>query len=231
VPLTQPAAIVQQRPDIRRSEQELIAANADIGVARAALFPSIDLGATALAAFNPAAQSLALAASLVGPIFHGGALRGGVQKATAREVELAENYRKIILTSLQEVENALSAAKAARARERSFAVAMTESRKTYSLSRDLYQAGSVDYQTMLDSQRTLLSAEDSHAQAELELLNALVDLYKALGGGWHNGPGKPAVYKVVTVVKPAVVKSGVVVTPADLKPTVVVPVKPEVKKK
>ncbi|TAL31668.1 MAG: efflux transporter outer membrane subunit [Alphaproteobacteria bacterium] len=216
VPLTQPSAVAQQRPDIRKSEQDLIAANADIGVARAALFPSINLGATALAAFNPAAQSLALAASLVGPIFHGGALQGGVQKATAREMELAENYRKIILTSLQEVENALSSAKAARAREQSFSVAMAESRKTYNLSRDLYQAGSVDYQTMLDSQRTLLSAEDSHAQSELELLNAIVDLYKALGGGWHNGPAKPA------VVKKAAVEKSV---------TVVAPAKTEVKKK
>lgn len=220
VPLTQPSSIVTQRPDIRKSEQDMIAANADIGVARAALFPTINLGATALAAFSPVSQSLALAATLVGPIFHGGALQGGVQKANAREMELAENYRKIILTSLQEVENALSSAKAARARELSFGVAMAESRKTYSLSRDLYEAGSVDYQTMLDSQRTLLNAEDSHAQAQLELLNAIVDLYKALGGGWHSGPAKPAVFKQTGVVKPAVV-----VTPADLKPTVVVPKK------
>lgn len=191
VPLTQPSSIVEQRPDIRKAEQDLVAANANIGVARAALFPSLNLGALAGLAFNPLGQSVALAATLVGPIFHGGALEGGVQKATGREMELAENYRKIVLTSLQEVEDALSAAKAAKSREASLGLAMSESRKTYDLSRDLYQAGSVDYQTMLDAQRTLLTAEDTHAQAQLELLDAAVDLYKALGGGWRNGPAAP----------------------------------------
>ena len=205
VPLTQPSSIIAQRPDIRKSEQDLIAANANIGVARAALFPTLNLGALAGLAINPVTESVALAASFATPIFHGGALEGGVDKATAREVELAENYRKIILTSLQEVEDALSAAKAARAREASLGLAMRESRKTYDLSRDLYQAGSVDYQTMLDAQRTLLTAEDTHAQAQLELLDAVVDLYKALGGGWHNAPG--AVASTVAVEKQVIPKS------------------------
>ena len=212
VPLTQPSSIVQQRPDIRKSEQDLIAANANIGVARAALFPTLDLGAAAAVAFNPLGQSVALAASLVAPIFHGGALQGGVQKATARQVELAEDYRKIILTSLQEVEDALSAAKAAKSREASLGLAMSESRKTYNLSRDLYQAGSVDYQTMLDAQRTLLTAEDTHAQAQLELLDAVVDLYKALGGGWHGGTAASELPVPAAAMAP--------VAPVELKPVV-----------
>ncbi len=212
VPLSQPSTIVEQRPDIRKSEQDLLAANANIGVARAALFPNLTLGTTVLggtsALFGAQGMAVELAATLVAPIFHGGALRGGVEKANAREMELAENYRKIVLTSLQEVEDALSAAKAARQREAALAVAMAESQKTYNLSKDLYQAGSVDYQTMLDSQRTLLTAEDTHAQAQLELLNADVDLYKALGGGWHNGPAKVVVkpVKKVVVVKHAKAK-------------------------
>jgi outer membrane protein, multidrug efflux system len=196
VPLTQPSSVAEQRPDIRKSEQDLIAANANIGVARAALFPNLTLGTSVLGGtsslFGAGGMAVQLAASLVAPIFHGGALRGGVEKANAREMELAEDYRKIVLTSLQEVEDALYAAKAAREREASLAVAMAESQKTYNLSKDLYQAGSVDYQTMLDSQRTLLTAQDTHAQAQLELLSAEVDLYKALGGGWHNGPMKEA---------------------------------------
>ncbi|MEZ0260501.1 MAG: efflux transporter outer membrane subunit [Alphaproteobacteria bacterium] len=190
VPLSQPAQVITQRPDIRAAEQTLVAANADIGAARAAFYPTFNIGTSAAASFaalsNPVARTLEIAASIIAPIFHGGELEGGVERATARQVELAENYRKVVLVALREVEDALSAAKAAKSRERSFATAMAEARKTYNLSRELYDAGSVDYQTLLDSQRTLLSAEDSHSAVRLELLSAQVDLYKALGGGWRD---------------------------------------------
>lgn len=188
VPVSQPAKVIEQRPDIRAAEQTLIAANADIGAARAAFYPTFNIGTSAAASFaalsNPVARTLEIAASMIAPIFKGGELEGGVERATARQVELAEGYRKTVLVALQEAEDALSAAKAAKSRERSFATAMAEARKTYNLSRELYDAGSVDYQTLLDSQRTLLSAEDSHSAVRLELLGAQVNLYKALGGGW-----------------------------------------------
>ncbi len=191
VPLSQPAQVITQRPDIRAAEQSLIAANADIGAARAAFYPTFSIGTSAAAAFsplsNPLTRSLELAAAIVAPIFHGGELEGGVERATARQVELAENYRKTVLVSLQDVEDALAAAKAAKKREHSFAVAVGEARKTYDLSRQLYDAGSIDFETLLDSQRTLLSAEDSHSAVRLELLSSIVDLYKAQGGGW-TGP-------------------------------------------
>lgn len=194
IPLSQPSSVVAQRPDIRAAEEGLVAANADIGAARAAFFPVLNLGVDTTVArsalSDPASVALALAASAAAPIFKGGQLQGGVERARARQTELAENYRKTVLTSMQEVENALSSAKAAREREVSLATAMQEARKAYTLSRDLYEAGAVDYQTMLDAERTLLSAEDSHASVRLELLNAAVDLYKALGGGWTTGAAK-----------------------------------------
>jgi outer membrane protein, multidrug efflux system len=194
IPPTQPALVVAQRPDIRAAEQELIAANADIGAARAAFFPQINIGAGATALFspidNPATRGVELLASLIAPIFHGGELEGGVERATARQVELAEDYRSTVLIAFREVEDALATAKAARARLDSFAIALRESRRTYDLSRQLYEAGSVDYQSMLDTQRTLLAADDSYAVAQLELVQAAVDLYRALGGGWANTEGK-----------------------------------------
>jgi len=194
IPLSQPSAVVAQRPDIRAAEETLVAANADIGAARAAFFPVLNLGLDTTVArsplSDPASVALALAASAAAPIFKGGQLQGGVDRARARQAELAENYRKTVLTSMQEVENALSSAKAAREREVSLSTAMQEARKAYTLSRDLYEAGSVDYQTMLDAERTLLSAEDNHASVRLELLNAAVDLYKSLGGGWQTAAAK-----------------------------------------
>lgn len=188
IPVSQPSSVVAQRPDIRAAEESLVAANADIGAARAAFFPVLNLGVDTTVALSPlsdpASVALALAASAAAPIFKGGQLQGGVDRARARQAELAETYRKTVITSMREVEDALSSAKAAREREVSLATAMEEARKAYNLSRDLYEAGAIDFQTMLDAERTKLSAEDSHASVRLELLSAAVDLYKALGGGW-----------------------------------------------
>lgn len=188
IPLTQPSSVLVQRPDIRSTEMAMIAAGADIGVARAAFFPVIDLGSTAALAFSPltspAATTLSVLASAAMPLFKGGALEGGVEQATMREIELAENYRKAVLVSLQEVEDALSSVKAARLRQNAYSNAVQEAKKTYELSRGLYEAGSVDYQTMLEAERTLLAANDNYASVKFELLSAAVDLYRALGGGW-----------------------------------------------
>ncbi len=184
----QPSSLLGRRPDIRKSEMDLIAANANIGVARAALFPSITLGldgsilTTGLG--DPATTALGLAAALAAPIFNGGRIEGGIEQATARQAELAENYRKTILVSLQEVENALTAEKTAERREDLLARAEQESRKAYTYARQQYDAGVIDFQALLDTQNTLLSAEDSHAQARNERLQASIDLFMALGGGW-----------------------------------------------
>lgn len=195
-PLSQPASVLTQRPDIKAAEANLVAANADITAARAAFFPTVNIGAgigIAASPFgDPATNSLSLLASLAAPIFNGGRIAAGVDRATARELELAENYRLTVLTSLQEIENALSAVKAAKTRQANFADAVKEAQKTYELSRGLYEAGSVDYQTMLEAERSLLSTNDNYATVKLELLNAEVDLYRSLGGGWVNNPSAQA---------------------------------------
>ena len=185
----QPSELLQRRPDIRASEADLVAANANIGAARAALYPSVNLGtnwSAAAAGFaNPATTAMALAASLAVPIFQGGRLEGGVEQATARQKELAEVYRKTVLVSFQETEDALSAVKASEKRERAFATSLAEARKAYELSRQQFDAGAIDFQTLLDTQNGLLSAQDGYAQTRLERLSAAIDLYKALGGGWN----------------------------------------------
>jgi NodT family efflux transporter outer membrane factor (OMF) lipoprotein len=187
----QPAKLVERRPDVRSAEASLIAANADIGVARAAFFPTVDLGAglsLAAASFTggPLTTVVSGTSSLLAPIFSGGLLEGNLLLSKARKAELVENYRKSVLTSFQEVEDALAAVKAAEARETALKEAVAEAQKSYNLSRELYNSGAVDFETLLNAQQALLNTEDNFASVRLESLQASVDLYKALGGGWQS---------------------------------------------
>lgn len=184
----QPSTLLERRPDIHTAEAQLIAANADIGAARAAFYPSITLGANAGAAAtgfgDPATTTLSLVSSLAAPIFKGGLLSGGLHAAEASQRELVETYRKTVLVSFREVEDALAAVTAATDREKSLKDAMDQAQKAYDISRKRYEVGTIDFQTMLDTQATLLNAQDSYAQALEARLTASVDLVKALGGGW-----------------------------------------------
>jgi len=190
IALEQPSTILERRPDIHVAEQNLIAANANIGVARAAFFPSINLGGTGSAAVaslgDPATTLLAATASLAAPLFTGGRLEGGLDNATSQQRELIETYRKTVLTAFKEVEDALASTKAAAEREVALRTAMNNARRAYDISRKRYEVGTIDFQTLLDTQAGLLSAEDNYAQALDAKLTASVDLVKALGGGWTN---------------------------------------------
>lgn len=179
-----PSRLLEQRPDIRAAEANLIAANADIGAARAAFFPSLNLNAEGALTGNPAASILSLSASALAPIFSGGTLESGLSSSKARKEELVATYRQTVLTAFKEVSDALAAVKAASVRVKALDSAQTEARTAYRLARARYDSGSIDFQALLDIQRSLLQAEDSYAQARLEAINASVDLIKALGGGW-----------------------------------------------
>lgn len=185
----QPSQLLQRRPDIKEAEAKLIAANANIGVARAALFPDINLGlAPSIAAApiaNPAVTALQLAASASMPLFNAGRLDAGVRSSEARERELAETYRKTVLTAFQEVEDALAAVKAADKRRKYYAEALTSATRAYDIAAQQFKAGAIDYTSLLVSERTLLSAKDNSISASLDRLTAAIDLYKALGGGWQ----------------------------------------------
>jgi NodT family efflux transporter outer membrane factor (OMF) lipoprotein len=185
----QPAALLYRRADIRRAEADLIAANADIGAARAALFPSLNLNLDAAITNTPVTTTTTIiGASILAPIFQGGRLRANVRLTEARKAELVETYRKTVLVALQQVEDALAAVRSAAQRVSDLSTALQEARSAYRLSRIQYEAGAIDFSTLLDAQRTLFIAEDNLAIARFDRLIAAVDLVHALGGGWIEKP-------------------------------------------
>jgi NodT family efflux transporter outer membrane factor (OMF) lipoprotein len=185
-----PADLVNRRPDLAASEANLRAANANIDVARAALLPGISLSANAgksateLFNLNPATQSSGWALSLAQTVFNGGRLLNQKRLSEARRSELLLQYHKAILTALQEVDNALVAAEVSQRQEASQQEIVANATRSLTLTEARYRAGSDDLLSLLDAQRSLFQAQDSLVQQRLSRLNAAVDLYKALGGGW-----------------------------------------------
>jgi len=182
--LTPPAELLTARPDIQSAEAGLRAANADIGSARAAFFPSVTLSAdTAIAAGfgNPAAAVSSLAANILAPIFSGGRLTGNLQNVTARQKELAAQYQKTVLTAFQEVEDALAALKSNDEQAEVSRRSVIESQNAYNIAKARFDAGAIDYLTLLETQRSLYQAEDNQIVVAEAQLGAFVQLRKALG--------------------------------------------------
>lgn len=186
----QPSSLLERRPDLKAAEAKLVAANADIGSAKAAFYPSISVGVDNTISTagwgDPSSSIFTLAAQIVTPIFQGGRLKGGLEQATAKQLELAENYRGAVYTAFQEVEDSMAAIYSSQTRESFLHTAMQQSRQAYTLSKVRYDAGAIDFQTLLDTQISMLSAEDNYAQVRLMRLTAAVNLYKAMGGGWNH---------------------------------------------
>ena len=184
----QPGDLLQRRPDVRAAEADLVAANADIGVARAALYPSMELSATGVVTnwLTGGSSSVAsLASSLTQVLFDGGELRGQVQLADASRRELVETYLQTVLTSVKEVNDSLSAVSTAAQRTSLLTQTVEQAQLALRLATTRYQAGSDDLLTVLESQTSQLNAEDSLVQARLMRVNASITLFKALGGGWE----------------------------------------------
>jgi NodT family efflux transporter outer membrane factor (OMF) lipoprotein len=189
-----PSSLLSRRPDIAEAEQALVAANADITVARAQLFPSIDLTAsggyesTVLASLvSPANRVYALSAGLTQPIFHGGALRGQLAFSKARYTELATTYHKTVLNALSNVEGALVAARQTAEQQDRQAEAVSKAKRAYEYAQIQMSAGTVNILTVLNTENALFSAQDTLVQVQYLHLQALVDLFTALGGGWQQG--------------------------------------------
>ena len=184
VNLTPPATLLTARPDIESAEAGLLSANADIGVARAAFFPSLTLGLdTAISAGfgGPAAAATSIASSLLAPIFTGGRLTGNLENVTARQKELAVQYRQIVLLAFQEVEDALAALKSNNDRAVLARTTVAESQIAYDIAKARFDAGAIDYLNLLDAQRTLFLAQDSQISINQGQLAAFVQLRKAMG--------------------------------------------------
>jgi multidrug efflux system outer membrane protein len=189
-----PSQLLSRRPDVAEAEQNLIAANADITVARAALFPDIQLTAgggyesTALAGLlSPANQVYSVAAGLTQPIFHGGALRAQVAFSKARYTELLTTYHKTVLTAFSNVEDALVATQQTAELQKRQQEAVTTAKRAFEFAERQMSAGTVNILTVLNTENALFSAQDQLVQDNFLRLQALVDLFTALGGGWHQG--------------------------------------------
>jgi outer membrane protein, multidrug efflux system len=184
VNLTPPATLLTARPDIESAESALRAANADIGAARAAFFPSLTLNASTVIAAgfgNPAAAASSIASSLLAPIFTGGQLTGNLENVTARQKELAVTYQKTVLTAFQEVEDALAALKSANDRAEIARSTVVESQNAYDIAKAQFDAGAIDYLNLLDTQRSLFVVQDNAVAVNQAQLQSFVQLRKALG--------------------------------------------------
>jgi NodT family efflux transporter outer membrane factor (OMF) lipoprotein len=193
-----PSEILTQRPDIRRQEAQLASATANIGSARAQFFPSIKLTgnggyqSTALSSlFQPHAAFFSLVGSATQPIFDGGTILGNFELARARQEELLQTYRKTVVQSFADVDNALTAVRETTNKLRLQGNVVAASRRAYQLAGDQLRAGTGDIVTVLNVQTTLFQAEDSLVQAQLARLLAIVSLYQALGGGWEPRMERP----------------------------------------
>jgi NodT family efflux transporter outer membrane factor (OMF) lipoprotein len=196
-----PAMLLVRRPDVAAAARQVEAANAEIGVARAAYFPDLTLngavgyGSRALNLIAEAPSLLwTIGADLLTPIFSGGRLEAQVKQAHGRYAETAAHYRATVLTAVQNVEDALTATRQLEIESHTQAVATTAARRTVELIRDRYSGGESTYLDVVVAQNTALQAEISAINIHTQQLLADTDLIRALGGGWTgvtpHRPGK-----------------------------------------
>ena len=192
VPAGLPSSLIERRPDIRQAEEQLIAANAQIGVAKAQYFPAISLTGqvgTASNALNTLFQDSTFAysygAQLTQPIFNAGRIRNNVRLTEAQQREAVLTYKKTIAQSFQDVSNALIAYQKFRESREQQELLVTASRDAVNLSNMRYEGGYSSYLDVLTNQRTLFVGELSLASAREDEMLSLVQLYNALGGGWQ----------------------------------------------
>ncbi|MCD6151065.1 MAG: TolC family protein, partial [Deltaproteobacteria bacterium] len=186
-----PAETLRHRPDVRRAERNLAAATARIGVATADLYPKFRLNGTigleSISSGNIwqwASRSWNFGPQVSWNIFDAGAIRQNIQVQNARQEQALISYEATVLQAQEEVENALVAYAKEQQRRSALAKATSAAKRANLLARDQYQAGLVDFNDVLDAQRSLLSFQDELAQSSGVVTTNLIRLYKALGGGW-----------------------------------------------
>ncbi len=191
-PVSLPASVLERRPDIRQAEQNLIANNARIGVAKAAYFPIVSLtgllGSSSVAfsnLFTGPAKIWSYGADLTMPIFNAGAIAGQVQSAEARQVQALEQYRKAVENAFREVDDALIGGSKSREALDS-RIRQVDALKIYARNAKLrYEGGYSSFLEVLDAERSLFQAQIYESQARGQALIAATTLYKVLGGGWQ----------------------------------------------
>jgi multidrug efflux system outer membrane protein len=192
VPAGLPSALIERRPDIRQAEEQLVAANAQIGVAKAQYFPAISLtGQVGTASnalntlFHDSTFAYAYGAAATAPLFDAGRIRNNVRLTEAQERETVLTYKKTIAQAFQDVSNALVAYQKYREFREQQERLVVASRDAVNLSNMRYKGGYSSYLDVLTNQTTLFSGELTLASAREEEMLSLVQLYNALGGGWQ----------------------------------------------
>lgn len=188
-----PAEMLRRRPDVRRTERELAAQTARVGVATAELYPKFTLigsiGIEALSLDNLVStpvRTYNFGPRITWPIFQGGAIRSNIEVQSALQEQALIAYEKAILDALEEVENVLTAYAEEQKRRDSLRLAEEAARMAVEIALGKYEAGLTDFLVVLVAERSLLSFQDQLAQSDGTVASNLVKLYKALGGGWES---------------------------------------------
>jgi outer membrane protein TolC len=184
-----PADLLQRRPDVLSAQWNLEAEVIRIGVAQADLYPALRLSGSIDTASDSVGDLFdaslgSLVAGVTAPIFQGGQIRARIEQQKGSADTALANYRSTVLTALLDVENALQSAKAAGEREAALLDAEASALISLQLAEIRYRSGAVDFQTLLDTQRSVLTVQDSRASANAARSTAAIQLFKALGGGW-----------------------------------------------
>jgi multidrug efflux system outer membrane protein len=186
-----PSALLERRPDVASAEAQLTASGFDVTTARTAFYPAVNLTGSAgyeapalNALISPGGFIASLAAGLTAPIFDGGALRGALEQARGRQAELLADYCKAVVQAFTDVDDALTAWRYGSEQERLQTIAVEAAQRAAVIAREQMRAGTADITSVLTAESALFTAEDTLAQVRLTRVQALLNLYKALGGGW-----------------------------------------------
>ena len=192
-----PSELLARRPDVAEAEAQLIAANANIKVARASFLPSINLtasggyeSASLARVLSPAGAVFSLTAGIAQPIFEGDALEGQYDFSKARYTELLANYHKAVISAFGNVEDALTALRQTIDQQREQQKGVDKAQLSYDLAMTQFHAGTINILTLLNTENALFTARDALVQVRLSHLQALLQLYNALGGGWPQMQGE-----------------------------------------
>ena len=192
VPVGLPGTIVRRRPDVREAEAKLHEATALTGVAVANFYPDVTLNGTASLEslhlynlFNLTSAAFIVGPSVSIPIFQGGQLRGNLALRESRQREAAILFQKTVLRAWTEVDNALTAYREAQKRRANVARSVTENKTALDAARQRYSEGAIDFLNVITTQAQLLQSENDLADSDTQIAVDLVDLYRALGGGWE----------------------------------------------
>jgi NodT family efflux transporter outer membrane factor (OMF) lipoprotein len=192
VPVGVPGTIVRRRPDVREAEARLHEATAQTGVAVASFYPDVTLNGAANVEslhlsnlFSPASAAFAVGPSISMPIVEGGQLRGALALSESRQREAAISFQKTVLRAWKEVDDALTAYREAQRRRTDIARSVTENQSALQAARQRYSEGATNFLDVTATQAQLLQSENDLADSDTEIATDLVNLCRALGGGWE----------------------------------------------